>query len=81
VAVPHRRPKLGGSQPRFSAGGNTSRIGKQWTNDFIRCNPDIKSKIQKRLSATRAKYTTKGVIINYFELSPYSEAVVPNGLL
>jgi hypothetical protein len=52
----------------LAADGDTSRIGKQWTDDFIRRNPDIKSEIQKPLSATRAKYTTKGVVINYFHL-------------
>lgn len=45
-------------------GGETSRIGKRWTDGFLWRNQAIKSKIGKPLSAARAKYTNKGAVIN-----------------
>ena len=51
------------------AGGKEKKgVGKHWVDGFIRRNPSIKTKIGKPLSAVCARYTTKGAIVNFFNL-------------
>ncbi|KAK4158617.1 hypothetical protein QBC43DRAFT_350363, partial [Cladorrhinum sp. PSN259] len=49
-------------------GGNTQPLGKNWIDGFLDRNKEIKAKVSKPLSAARAQYTTKGAVVNFFNL-------------
>jgi 4-hydroxybenzoate polyprenyltransferase len=52
----------------LAKGSDPRPLGKNWIYRFIRRNPSIKTKVGRPLSAARATYTTKGAVINFFDL-------------
>ena len=52
----------------LAEGGDDSGVNKKWLYRFLRRNEAIRGKIGNPLSSARAKYTTKGAVVNFFNL-------------